>query len=84
LPGGQRGVDFVSPFIVIFYLTLIHFATHKAGFFQAGIFVRVIQEIETPKHFNVIQFQRSFGELKTQVDESLLAVGQFAFDGYQG
>jgi hypothetical protein len=69
---------------VFLYLTLVHFATDETSFFLAGIFVRVVQEIEAPKHFNVIQFQRSFGELKTQVNKSPLAIGRFALDGYQG
>ena len=63
-------------------LTLINFAAHEACFFLPGLFVRVIQEIQPPKGFDVIQFDCPLSQFKTHVNHSpslrshLVLIGQ--------
>jgi hypothetical protein len=65
-------------------LTFVHFASDETRFFLTGIFVRVVQKIQAPERFNMVQFQRSFSQLKTEVDESLPFGRHFSVDGEQG
>jgi hypothetical protein len=44
---------------------LLSFTSDETRFFLASIFLRVVQEIQPPKHLDMVQLQCSFGKLKT-------------------
>jgi hypothetical protein len=46
-------------------LTLVHFTSDETRFFLASIFMRVVYEIQPPKHLAMVQLPWSLGELKT-------------------